>query len=91
VDLVGLKTPSSVAAHARWTWPSCVAQRGAAVTDIARRSGANYFVAVTGWNEFLRPDLIEGGFDLTPMRQPPAGKGGYTVYRMDFRDQPRDR
>jgi hypothetical protein len=91
VDLVGLKTPSSVAAHARWTWPSCVAQRGAAVTDIARRSGANYFIAVTGWDEFLRPDLIEGGFDLTPMRQPPAGKGGYTVYRMDSGDQPRDR
>src|SRR4030095_3341927 len=91
VDLVGLKTPASIAAHARWTWPSCVAQRGAAVTDIARRSGANYFVAVTGWDEFLRPDLIEGGFDLTPIRQPPVGKGGDTVCRMDLRDQPRDR
>ena len=83
VDLVGLKTPSSVAAHARWTWPSCVAQRGTAVTAIARASGANYFVAVTGWDESLRPYLIEGGFDLTPVRQPPAGRGGYTVYRME--------
>ena len=91
VDLVGLKTPSSIVAHARWTWPSCVAERGTAVSDIARNSGADYFVAVTGWDEFLRPNLIAGGFRLTPLRQPPDGKGGYTVYRMEPRDQLRDR
>ena len=87
VDLVGLKTPSSIAAHARWTWPSCVAGRGAAVAEIARRSGADHFVAVTGWDEFLSPGLIAGGFELTPLRVPPAGQGGYTVYRMARREQ----
>lgn len=91
VDLVGLKTPSSIAAHERWTWPSCVAERGTAVSHIARNSGADYFVAMTGWDEFLRPHLIAGGFRLTPLRQPPDGPGGYTVYRMDPPAQPRDR
>ena len=83
VDLVGLKTPSSIEAHARWTWPSCVAARGRAVGAIARDSGATYFVGVTGWKEYLKADLEAEGFRLTPIREPPTGsKGGYTVYRL---------
>ena len=88
---MGLKTPSSIAAHARWTWPSCVAERGTAVSEIARNSGADYFVAMTGWDEFLRPHLVAGGFRLMLLRQPPDRKGGYTVYRMEPVDRPRDR
>jgi hypothetical protein len=83
IDLVGLKTPSSIAAHARWTWPSCVAERGIAVSAIAERSGATYFVAASGWDEYLSPPLIASGFVLTPVRLHPPGRFGYTVYRME--------
>src|SRR5262249_3021598 len=82
VDLVGLKTPSSIAAHLRWTWPSCGVDRRTALAAIAERSGASYFVALTGWDEPLRADLQAGGFALTPLRQPAAGERGYTVYRL---------
>ena len=91
IDLVGLKTPSSIAAHAQWTWPSCVANRGIAVSAIAEHSGADFFVAAKGWDEYLTPDLIAAGFVLTPIRRPPPGRFGYTVYRIDKTPQPRDR
>lgn len=84
VDIVGLKTPASIAAHARWTWPTCGAARGTAVAAIARESGASYFVALTGWDAPLREGLEAEGFVLTPVRRPPIGEsGGYTVYRFD--------
>jgi len=89
VDLVGLKTPSSIAAHARWTWPSCVVERGTAVNAIARASGAEYFVAATGWDEYLSPHL-RAGFVLTTLRRPP-GAFGYTIYRIEQKSQDRDR
>jgi hypothetical protein len=91
VDLVGLKTPSSVAEHARWTWASCVANRGTAVSVIAERSGATYFVAASGWDEYLSPPLIASGFVLTPVRRPPPGRFGYTVYRMERKPRAGDR
>jgi GNAT superfamily N-acetyltransferase len=82
VDIVGLKTPSSIAAHERWTWPSCGARLGNAVVEIARNSGATYFVAVTGWDEALRGGLEANGFVLTPVRTPGFVEWGYTVYRL---------
>jgi len=83
VDLVGLKSPSSVDTHARWTRTSCLADRGTAIAAIARDSGASHLIALTGWDVFLRPNLEAGGFVLTPIREPPPGKPGYTVFRLE--------
>ena len=48
VDLVGLKTPSSVAAHRALTHPSGGALRGAAVSRIARAGHADYLLVLSG-------------------------------------------
>jgi len=86
VDLVGLKTPASIQAHARWTYPSCGRARRVAVDAIARESGASYFVGLSGWEEPLRADLEANGFTLTARRRPPVGvRAGYTVYQLAVR------
>jgi hypothetical protein len=83
VELVGLKTPSSVMPMG-WTWPSCGRERGRAVAAIARESGASYFVALSRWDEPLRKDLQAEGFQLTALRHPPTGTlAGYTIYPID--------
>jgi hypothetical protein len=82
VDLVGLKTPSSIDAHARWTWASCGPDRHRAVGEIARSSGATWFIARIGWDAPLRADLEAEGFGLTPLRTSTDRVGGYTVYRL---------
>jgi hypothetical protein len=84
VDLVGLKTASSIEAHRRWTAPSCGRDRPAAVADIALASHASYAVLVSDWDETfaIRRGLEANGFVLTPLRTPPAHTRGYTVYRL---------
>jgi hypothetical protein len=82
VDLVGLKTPSSMAAHARWTWPTCGAARSTAFAAIAGNSGASHLVALTAWDALLRADLEAQGFSLTPIRSEPSREMAYTVYRL---------
>jgi hypothetical protein len=87
VDLVGLKTPSSLAAHARWTWPTCGAARSTAFAAIAENSRATHLVALTGWDAMVRADLEAEGFSLTPIRSaPPSQELGYTVYRLRKQD-----
>jgi hypothetical protein len=86
VDIVGLKTPSSIAAHARWTWPTCGVARGTALAAIARNSRASHLVALTGWNASLRADLEAQGFSLTTIRPAPPLERAYTVYRLQKRD-----
>jgi len=84
VDLVGLKTASSIDAHRRWTAPSCGRDRSAAIADIALASHATYAVVVSDWDETfaIRRGLETNGFVLTPLRAPPPGSRGYTVYRL---------
>jgi hypothetical protein len=86
VDIVGLKTPSSIAAHARWTWPTCGVARRTAFAAIAENSRASHLVALTGWDAPLRESLEEQGFSLTPVRSAPAQGLGYTVYRLQKKE-----
>ena len=85
VDLVGLKTASSIEAHRRLTAPSCGRDRPAAIADIAVASHASYAVLVSDWDETfeIRRGLEANGFVLTPLRTPPSRARGYTVYRLE--------
>jgi hypothetical protein len=85
VDLVGLKTASSIEAHRRLTAPSCGRDRQAAIADIAAASHASYAVLVSDWDETfeIRRGLEAHGFVLTPLRTPPSHARGYTVYRLE--------
>jgi len=49
IDLVGLKTPSSVPYHQRLTYPSNGARRGEAVSLIALRRRPDYLIVLDGW------------------------------------------
>lgn len=66
VDLVGLKTPSSVAAHRLLTHPSGGALRGAAVSRIARAGHANYLLVLWTWerDSHLAAGLRDEGWDV---------------------------
>ena len=83
VDLVGLKSPASVGAHLRSTWPSCGADRSIAVAAIARAAGASYVVVDASWDRAF--GLVQGlsaqGFRLTLERPSPVSNG-YVVYRL---------
>src|SRR5262249_61258387 len=84
VDLVGLKTPSSIAEHQRWTLPSCGRERGKAVAAIAQSSGAGYFVVALDWDytfAFTTQLRVEG-FQLQSLRTRPGGPYAYSVYRL---------
>jgi MFS family permease len=85
VDLVGLKTPASIAVHRLQTGPSCGVKRGEAVAAIARASGAQYFMVTTDWDHFfgLTLALREDGFRLTEVRAAPPSEYGYRIFRME--------
>lgn len=85
VDLVGLKTPSSVDAQGRWTWATCGRDRRLALAQIAATSGASYVVISRDWDHVFRISyfLKASGFELTLLRQPPRSDAdGYFVYRL---------
>lgn len=84
VDLVGLKTPSSIAAHQRDTWPSCGAGRGVADAAIARDSGASYLMVVSDWEPafHVADGITAQGIRLSLLRPAPAPRG-YAIYRID--------
>jgi hypothetical protein len=52
VDLVGLKTPSSIEIHKNLTWTEC-ARNPVAIDFIARRNHATYFVVLDEWDEIF--------------------------------------
>jgi hypothetical protein len=85
VDIVGLKTASSIEAHERWTFPACGAGRGHAIADIARQSGATYAMVLNQWDYIFRmtDGLRSEGFELVQLRKPPRRGPGYAVYRLD--------
>jgi hypothetical protein len=87
VDLVGLKTPSSIDAHRRWTYPSCGANRWQAIGEIARTSGASYVVTLNLWDKtlHLRQGLLRAGFTLTTVRTG-EGPAAYSIDRLDPTD-----
>jgi hypothetical protein len=83
VDMVGLKSPESIEAHQRWTFPSCGENRREALVEIARRSGASYLVVVDRWDSVYRiaRSVQEAGFSLTRLRYPPH-RPGFSVYHI---------
>jgi hypothetical protein len=85
VDMVGLKTPSSMAAHNRWTAPSCGIERSKAVSAIARSSHASYMIVTPAWDSIfhLRDGLTREGMPTTLIWTAP--RGGYRVYRFTDR------
>jgi hypothetical protein len=84
VDMVGLKTPASIASHRRYTWTSCGADRIEAVAEVARRSGAAYLVVLADWARIFQipTGLKAAGFDLTTVRVPSDPDKGYYVFAM---------
>ena len=83
VDLVGLKSPKSVAANARWTWPSCGADRADAIVAIVKESGARYLVTIGFWEDTygIVSGLQARGVVLEAIRRPPT-PSGYTIWRL---------
>jgi hypothetical protein len=65
VDMVGLKTPQSVAAHREFTEPSRGAGRARAVAAIATRAGTRYMVLTPRFVPDLVDDMRRLGWTLT--------------------------
>jgi hypothetical protein len=84
VDLVGLKTPSSLAVHRAVTWPSCGEARGDSLRQIARASNASHLVVVNEWDRiFAIVDQLQPSFTLAPVRVPASEAGyRYAVYAL---------
>ena len=83
VDVVGLKTPSSVAEHQKLTLPSVGARRAEAVDEIARRAGARYAVILDDgafWAD-IGKGLALRHWRLDLVRAPGTPLG-YAVYRL---------
>ena len=80
VDLVGLKTPASVAAHRALTHPSGGALRGAAVSRIALRNRCDYLVVLGGWETAfgLASGLRAQGWGVRPV----SDRYAYHVYAL---------
>jgi hypothetical protein len=78
VDLVGLKTPSSLPAH-RETWRTCGAARGPAVAKIARDQHPDYLVVLNSWDNIygITAALRARGWGLES-----RFKQAYSVYQL---------
>lgn len=84
VDVVGLKTPGSIAYHRACTAPSGGRDRRRAVSAIALASGARYAVFMqdpAGFWSALATDLASTGWNVRAVRQP-SMPNGYTVYAL---------
>jgi hypothetical protein len=88
IDMVGLKSPTSIPAHQRWTAPSQGKDRPMAVHRIACESDPKYYVAFSIWEEHFRltEGLREFGWSPTPVLQHtvPARPEpvSFTLYRL---------
>ena len=82
VDLVGLKSPASVAAHRRYTWTAC-GPDPRAMDAIARQSGARYLVVLDDWDRAfqLSDGLRRTGWSVT-RADGERGERRYVVYRI---------
>lgn len=84
VDLVGLKTPSSVVAHQRWTQPSHGRDRAKAIAEIATAAHARYAMISqdeAGFWAGLGLDLQREGWRLETVREP-ANPPGYAIFKL---------
>jgi hypothetical protein len=54
VDMVGLKTRLAASLNARWTGPSCGANRGTALAELADRTQARYLLLWEPWDQAFR-------------------------------------
>jgi hypothetical protein len=81
VDVVGLKSPDSIAAHRRWTLPSAGKDRGRAVDEIARKARVTHAVILDRpfWGD-IAGHLRKAGWQLDPLRAGPDDD--YHVYRL---------
>jgi len=80
VDLVGLKTPSSIKVHAQYTAPSGGARRLEAVRAIARTADADFAVVLSEWDQIFR---LTDGLDSPRLVWRSKQKGRYySVYRL---------
>jgi hypothetical protein len=80
IDLVGLKTPSSVEAHLRSTLPSCGTERHRAVRAIASAAGAEYAVILNEWDRIF--DLSAGLPGAELAWRSPQRERHYSIYRL---------
>ncbi|MGI4788467.1 MAG: hypothetical protein ACRYFS_06400 [Janthinobacterium lividum] len=80
VDLVGLKTPSSIAYHERLTFPSSGKDRFEAISEIALRGQVTDLVVLDGWDhDFSIVDgLKAAGWNVRPL----SSKFIYKVYAL---------
>jgi hypothetical protein len=67
VDMVGLKTPSAAADHARWTAPSCGEDRWRALDATARATRPEYLLIWQSWDELysVTEGLDRAGWKVT--------------------------
>lgn len=81
VDLVGLKTPSSVTYHRDITWATCGRDRNEALAKITAAANPGYIIFVGGWDDTFQfsNSLMARGWQLEKIRD---GRGAYDVYRV---------
>ena len=80
VDIVGLKTPSSIPYHRDLTAPSCGPRRGEATHRIAMANHAQYIVVLQGWDRGFKfvEQLASFGWRTELVRP----NGAYLVYKL---------
>jgi len=81
IDLVGLKTPTNIAYHQRFTLPTGGQDRTKAIDMIIKASNARYLIVLKAWENdmYIGHDLKILGWKLEPVYAQPQG---YTVYRI---------
>jgi hypothetical protein len=84
VDLVGLKSPGSAAAHQRWTLPSQGRERSKAIAQIAAAAHGRFAMILQDEERFwadLGSDLQREGWRLELLREP-AAHPGYAIFKL---------
>lgn len=81
IDVVGLKSPGSIAVHRRYTLPSAGKDRGMAVAEIARRARPTHAIVLDQpfWGD-IAGYLEQAGWTLQPLR--PDRDALYQLYRL---------
>ncbi len=86
IDLVGLKTPSSVAIHRRLTYPTGGMTRAVAISEIAARSHPDYLIVVGDWERtfHIAAGLHQNGWNVEPIgpMRSQSGLHHYLIFRI---------
>ncbi|WP_380054299.1 hypothetical protein ACFE33_13305 [Falsihalocynthiibacter sp. SS001] len=80
-DLVGLKTPSSIIEHEKYTKPSIGRNRSAALNQIVIKNNITHVVILNTffWNN-MATDLVNEGWTLNAVREP--DESGFVIYKI---------